>query len=131
MSMNVVNFRAGAAPPTTPAAGVGIGAEFGVGQAGRVPYEGDFAPDEQGFADAMRRLVELRGAPGGPHVDPDLVLDLPAMLPEVGIGGRVALEWLAIPALGQVSRLDHPGFLAHMDPPTPWMSGLRPRGRHR
>jgi len=87
-----------------------------------VPYEDDFAPDEQGLADAMRRLVELRGAPGSPHVDPDLVLDLPAMLPEVGIGGRVALEWLAIPALGQVIRLDHPGFLAHMDPPTPWMT---------
>lgn len=93
-----------------------------VGQAGRVPHEDDFAPDEQGLADALRRLVEFRGAPGSPHIDPDLVLDLPAVLPETGVGGRAALGRLAGPALGQVSRLDHPGFLAHMDPPTPWMT---------
>ena len=67
-----------------------------VGQAGRVPYEDDFAPDEQGLADALRRLVEFRGAPGSPHIDPDLVLDLPAVLPETGFGaGR---RWAGWPA---------------------------------
>jgi len=87
-----------------------------------VPYEEDFAPDAQGLVEAMRRLVEFRGVPGSPHVDPNVVLDLPTVLPEVGIGGRAALDRLAAPALGQASRLDHPGFLAHMDPPTPWMT---------
>jgi L-2,4-diaminobutyrate decarboxylase len=29
---------------------------------------------------------------------------------------------LVCPALEQVSRLDHPGFFAHMDPPTPWVT---------
>lgn len=87
-----------------------------------MPYEDDFTPDEQGLADALNQLVEFRSAPGSPHVDPELVLDLPAVLPEDGVGGRAALDRLAGPALGHISRLDHPGFLAHMDPPTPWMT---------
>jgi len=87
-----------------------------------VPFEEDFVPDVEGLTDALRRLVELRGAPGRPHVDPETALDLPAALPDVGVGGRAALEQLAAPALEQASRLDHPGFLAHMDPPTPWMT---------
>jgi L-2,4-diaminobutyrate decarboxylase len=40
----------------------------------------------------------------------------------VGVGGRAALEQLAGPALEHASRFDHPGFFAHMDPPTPWMT---------
>ncbi len=87
-----------------------------------VPFEEDFAPDVEGLTDAIRRLVELRGAPGSPHVDPEIAVELPATLPDVGVGGRAALEQLAGPALAQASRLDHPGFLAHMDPPTPWMT---------
>ena len=87
-----------------------------------LPYEEDFAPDAEGLMEAMRRLVELRGAPGSPHVDPEAALDLPVALPDIGVGGRAALEQLAGPALSQASRLDHPGFLAHMDPPTPWMT---------
>jgi len=87
-----------------------------------VPFEEDFAPDVEGLTDAIRLLVELRGAPGSPHVDPEIAVELPAAVPEVGVGGRAALEQLAGPALAQASRLDHPGFLAHMDPPTPWMT---------
>jgi len=87
-----------------------------------VPYEEDFAPDEQGLTEALGRLVEFRSKPGSPHVDPELMLDLPGVLPATGVGGRAALDRLAGPALGQASRLDHPGFLAHMDPPTPWMT---------
>ncbi len=95
---------------------------FRVWQSGVVPFEEDFVPDVEGLTDALRRLVELRGAPGRPHVDPETALDLPAALPDVGVGGRAALEQLAAPALEQASRLDHPGFLAHMDPWTPWMT---------
>jgi L-2,4-diaminobutyrate decarboxylase len=87
-----------------------------------VPHEEDFAPDADGLQDALRRLVEARSAPGTPHVDPGVALDLPGELPETGLGGRIALERLAGAALEQVSRLDHPGFFAHMDPPTPWMA---------
>jgi L-2,4-diaminobutyrate decarboxylase len=87
-----------------------------------MPHEQDFTPDVEGLSAAMRRLAELRGAPGSPHVDPQLTLELPQSLPEDGVGGPAALDRLAGPALAQASRLDHPGFLAHMDPPTPWMT---------
>ncbi|MDA8039111.1 MAG: pyridoxal-dependent decarboxylase [Actinomycetota bacterium] len=85
-----------------------------------VPYEADFHPDVDGLADALARLVAARSATGEPHVDPNRNLELPRVLPEEGLGGRGALDLLAGPALEQVSRLDHRGFLAHMDPPTPW-----------
>ncbi len=94
-----------------------------LGQTLRMPYEEDFAPDAAGLREAMRVLVELRTRPGSPHVDPQAPLErLPEALPEHGVGALLALERLAGPALGQVSRLDHPGFFAHMDPPTPWMT---------
>ncbi len=87
-----------------------------------VPHEADFAPDVEGLRAALDRLIRARSAPGLPHADPHVTLDLPVELPETGVGGGVALERLAGAALEQVSRLDHPGFLAHMDPPTPWMT---------
>lgn len=87
-----------------------------------MPYEEDFVPDPVGLQEALRRLIEVKGQRGDPHVDPDSLLDLPRALPETGIGGRAALDLLAGPALEQASRLDHPGFFAHMDPPTPWMT---------
>lgn len=37
-------------------------------------------------------------------------------------GSSGALDRLVDVALHQASRLDHPGFLAHMDPPTPWVT---------
>ncbi len=85
-----------------------------------MPHEEDFGPDADGLGYAVTRLVAARSAPGVPHADPDAELDLPRVLPEQGAGGRAALDMLAGPALEQVSRLDHQGFLAHMDPPTPW-----------
>jgi L-2,4-diaminobutyrate decarboxylase len=84
--------------------------------------EEDFAPDVEGLQAALDRLVAARNARGVPHADPQLSLNLPDALPETGVGGRAALERLAGVALEQVSRLDHPGFFAHMDPPTPWMT---------
>lgn len=85
-----------------------------------MPYEKDFAPDAEGLTVALSRLIAARSVPGVPHADPAGELDLPELLPEDGLGGRGALDLLAGPALEQVSRLDHPGFFAHMDPPTPW-----------
>src|SRR5260370_32432301 len=84
-----------------------------------MPFQEDFRPDPDGLREAVARLVTALMAPGVPHADPGQVLDLPAELPEEGLGGRGALQALAGPALEQVSRLDHLGFLAHMDPPTP------------
>lgn len=93
-----------------------------IGHTGAVPHEEDFAPDLDGLRDALRRLTEVKGEPGSPHVDPEVALELPRALPETGVGGRAALKRLAGPGLEHASRLDHPGFLAHMDPPTPWMT---------
>ena len=87
-----------------------------------MPYEDDFDADADGLQEALRLLVQARSRPGSPHVDPEVVLDLPQEWPAVGVGGRSALQQLAGTALEQVSRLDHPGFLAHMDPPTPWVT---------
>ncbi len=87
-----------------------------------MPYEEDFAPDADGLQEALAALIAFRGRPGSPHIDPSVELGLPPTLPDHGVGGRAALDRLAGPALEQVSRLDHRGFLAHMDPPTPWMT---------
>lgn len=48
--------------------------------------------------------------------------DLPAELPVEGRGGLAALEHLAQGFFPSAARLDHAGYFAHMDPPTPWMS---------
>lgn len=81
----------------------------------------DFEPDPAGLREALELLLAARSDPGAPHVDrpPDtLSLDWP----QSGIGGRAALRALVPVGLDQAVRLDHPGFLAHMDPPTPWMT---------
>ena len=48
--------------------------------------------------------------------------DLPDDLPESGSGGLSALESLAPAVLGHGRDLAAPGFFAHMDPPTPWVT---------
>lgn len=81
----------------------------------------DFRPDQAGLEHAVRVLLERMQHRGSPHVAPDAAdVSLPRQLPEIGIGGGAALDALAQIAFADVSRLDHPGFLAHMDPPTPW-----------
>lgn len=47
---------------------------------------------------------------------------LPETLPETGAGDAAALERLAPLALTGAAKLGHPGYFAHMDPPTPWVS---------
>jgi L-2,4-diaminobutyrate decarboxylase len=78
----------------------------------------DFAPDHEGLTRAVQQLVELR-LRGSPVAD---VPALPSALPRLGLGGRAALEKLAPWALDRAAKLDAPGFIAHMDPPTPWMT---------
>nr|WP_274637046.1 pyridoxal-dependent decarboxylase [Microbacterium bovistercoris] len=87
-----------------------------------MPLEADFAPDDEGLHEALRLLIEAKRMPGTPHGDPEAALPLPESWPDEGVGGRAALAALAAPALAQPTRFDHPGFFAHMDPPTPWMS---------
>lgn len=48
--------------------------------------------------------------------------DLPNLCPEEGMGEVAALHQLAPHVLGRGARLDGPEVLAHMDPPTPWIT---------
>lgn len=79
----------------------------------------DFAPDREGLTSALDALIDHRSATGDPHPEP---VSLPPSWPADGIGGRGALDALIELALIRPARLDHPGFLAHMDPPTPWFT---------
>lgn len=79
----------------------------------------DFALDRDGLLEAIE-LLERHA--GGEPLPARTLLNLPDDLPEAGVGGREALAWLAPPLLGGAAGLGHPGYLAHMDPPTPWMS---------
>ena len=75
--------------------------------------------------EALLEAIELLGRFAGGGAEPlpaRGALDLPPELPEEGVGGREALARLAEPVLGGAAQLGHPGYLAHMDPPTPWMS---------
>ena len=48
--------------------------------------------------------------------------DLPITCPEIGIGELKTLDLLAPHVLGRAAHLDRPDVLAHMDPPTPWIT---------
>jgi L-2,4-diaminobutyrate decarboxylase len=49
-------------------------------------------------------------------------LDLSSSLPEIGAGESVALEVMAGAFLGGAARFHSPGYFAHMEPPTPWIT---------
>ncbi len=87
---------------------------------------GGFEPDAQGLHGAVTMLVAALGEPGDlpdqPPVPTAGTLDLPEALPEEGVGEGAALEHLAPAALTGAARLGDPGYFAHMDPPTPWVS---------
>ena len=91
-----------------------------------VRVDPDFAVDEAGLALAVRLLRDL--APiedlrqsNDRDVD-DLLAVIAGELPENGLGSHAALEALAPAALGAARPFGHPGFFAHMDPPTPWVT---------
>ena len=76
------------------------------------------APDTSFAADAgLHRALELLFAPQNGAID-----ELPATLPECGLGEAHTLELLSGHVLGQAAQLDSPTALAHMDPPTPWIT---------
>ncbi len=56
------------------------------------------------------------------HQQSPTAQDIPAQLPTTGYGERATLDLLAPHVLGQAARLDRPDTLAHMDPPTPWIT---------
>jgi L-2,4-diaminobutyrate decarboxylase len=74
-----------------------------------------FGPDHEGLE---RALILLQR-----HSEASASLELlPTSLPEQGTGDSQALESLAPRVLGEAARLDGDFMLAHMDPPTPWMT---------
>lgn len=84
--------------------------------------EHDFRPDADGLSQALARLIAAKESTGSPHISDPAPLDLPTELPAIGLGSSEALNRLADLALSDATRLDHPGFFAHMDPPTPWLT---------
>ncbi len=82
----------------------------------------DQAAAEQAFSanvELLHRAVTLlaTGAESAGHLGP-----LPASLPEQGLGPDAAIDALAAPVLTGARDLGAPGFFAHMDPPTPWIT---------
>lgn len=61
-----------------------------------------------------------------PRADPASFVagELPPRLPETGLGEEEALARLGDVLLAGAAQLQHPGFLAHMDPPTPWVTWI-------
>jgi glutamate/tyrosine decarboxylase-like PLP-dependent enzyme len=67
-------------------------------------------------AEGLEHALELlRNPPGTYH-------SLPDVLPEGGIGEIQALDMLAPLVFGSAARLNASQALAHMDPPTPWIT---------
>lgn len=73
---------------------------------------------DAGFAagDGLHLALELLVSGAGDAAD------LPLVLPETGLGETRTLEALAGHVLGEAARLGSPTSLAHMDPPTPWIT---------
>lgn len=67
---------------------------------------------------ALRRAVELLEDAARLEAD----LPLPEALPLDGVGEADVLEHLAPHVLGKAAILNAPHVLAHMDPPTPWLT---------
>jgi len=85
--------------------------------------DNDFAADVGGLNLAVRLLVDaLAASDDAPPVPASGTLPLPTLLPETGRGGEATLRDLVDLALRGATNLGHPGFLAHMDPPTPWVT---------
>ena len=76
-------------------------------------------PDFNFDQTALFHAVELMGTGAR---DDGTTVPVPLAMPEKGLGGRAVLDLLAPLVLGGASRLDHATAMAHMDPPTPWIT---------
>lgn len=77
--------------------------------------DGEFRVDDEGLWRGVDLLSQAHAVADGP-------LALPETFPEAGLGSRATLEKLAPLILGGASRLGDPQAMAHMDPPTPWIT---------
>jgi len=66
--------------------------------------------------DGLNKALELLTSPSCN------VAELPSTLPESGLGDMGVLEMLSGHVLGRAAQLGSPTSLAHMDPPTPWIT---------
>jgi L-2,4-diaminobutyrate decarboxylase len=77
--------------------------------------DSEFKAERAGLERALGLLLDRSSlVPSG--------LTLPAELPEFGIGSIAALDRLAPAVLGGAADLAAPTAMAHMDPPTPWIT---------
>ena len=70
--------------------------------------------------DALKSAVELLGKFF--YVNEKTPFDLPAILPELGVGESDTLNRLAPLVIGGAAKLASENAFSHMDPPTPWIS---------
>lgn len=80
----------------------------------------DFQLDREGLETALELMATFASGGGLQSRSPGV--QLAPQLPEAGVGPDRSLAELAQPFLGGARSLDSPGFCAHMDPPTPWVS---------
>lgn len=78
-----------------------------------------FEVDRTAVLQAVEGLLDLRERPGAP-VPADTPVGLPDEMPNEGVGAPAAVAMAGQIGIGQAVRVDHPGYFAHMDPPTPW-----------
>lgn len=79
-------------------------------------------PDTDGLRQAFERLIAARRASGEPMPTPAGAVLPTALLRSsaVGIGAEKRCAERSRSGPRRQTRLDHPGYLARMDPPTPW-----------
>lgn len=75
----------------------------------------DFTHDRDGLLQALDLMQTIP--------DSDTAnIHVPSALPEIGLGGKATLDLLAPWVLGGAHRLGDATAMAHMDPPTPWIT---------
>lgn len=93
---------------------------------GSTQLDGDHQVDRALLRAAIDLLEQAR-RPRSQPVPADVDLALPSRLIDEGLGEHEALARLAPSVLEQTAQLHHPGYFAHMDPPTPsiaWAAAL-------
>lgn len=77
----------------------------------------DFLPCQSGMKQALDRLLTLTVEHGS-----DTSLAPFDILPNTGLGQPAAADLAATMTLDRAPRFQSPGWFAHMDPPTPWVT---------